>query len=112
MGDAGHGLVDTEELITVTVHADGLVGHGYAHTIGHGGRAIKALIDHDLAPLPHGEDATDVRGCWDKMWQRLLYVGRGGVASFAIAAVNIALWDLRGVREEKPRASSTRGSPV
>ena len=33
---------------------------------------------------------------------RLLYVGRGGLASFAIAAVDVALWDLRGVREDKP----------
>jgi L-alanine-DL-glutamate epimerase-like enolase superfamily enzyme len=36
------------------------------------------------------------------MWQRLLYVGRGGLASFAIAALDIALWDLRGLRERKP----------
>jgi L-alanine-DL-glutamate epimerase-like enolase superfamily enzyme len=36
------------------------------------------------------------------MWHRLLYVGRGGLASFAIAAVDIALWDLYGLREQKP----------
>jgi L-alanine-DL-glutamate epimerase-like enolase superfamily enzyme len=36
------------------------------------------------------------------MWQRLLYVGRGGLAAFAIAAVDIALWDLYGLREQKP----------
>jgi L-alanine-DL-glutamate epimerase-like enolase superfamily enzyme len=36
------------------------------------------------------------------MWQRLLYVGRGGLASFGIAAVDIALWDLYGLREQKP----------
>jgi L-alanine-DL-glutamate epimerase-like enolase superfamily enzyme len=36
------------------------------------------------------------------MWQRLLYVGRGGLASFAIAAVDVALWDLYGVREVRP----------
>jgi L-alanine-DL-glutamate epimerase-like enolase superfamily enzyme len=31
-----------------------------------------------------------------------LYVGRGGLASFAIAAVDVALWDLYGMREHKP----------
>lgn len=102
MGDAGHGFIDSEELITLKLHAEGLVGHGYSYTIGRGGRAVKALIDHDLAPLLVGQDANDIRGLWDLMWQRLLYVGRGGLVSFAIAAADIALWDLRGLREGKP----------
>jgi hypothetical protein len=29
MGDAVHGLLDTEELIMLTLRADGLVGNGY-----------------------------------------------------------------------------------
>jgi L-alanine-DL-glutamate epimerase-like enolase superfamily enzyme len=102
MGDAGHGAIDTEELITLELHAEGLTGHGYAYTIGRGGRAVRSLIDDDIAPLILGQDATDIHGLWDLMWQRLLYVGRGGLASFAIAAVDVALWDLRGVRERKP----------
>jgi L-alanine-DL-glutamate epimerase-like enolase superfamily enzyme len=102
MGDAGHGAIDSEELITLEVHAEGLTGHGYAYTIGRGGRAVRSLIDDDIVPLILGQDATDIRGLWDLMWQRLLYVGRGGLASFAIAAVDVALWDLRGVRERRP----------
>jgi L-alanine-DL-glutamate epimerase-like enolase superfamily enzyme len=101
-GDAGHGLLDTEELITVEVHAGGLVGHGYAYTIGRGGKAVRALIDEDLAPLLVGQAAEDVERLWERMWRGLLYVGRGGLAAFAIAAVDIALWDLRGLREGKP----------
>ena len=102
MGDAGHGAIDSEELITVTVRADGIAGEGYAYTIGRGGRGVKAVIDHDLAPLLEGRDADDVEGLWKLMWGRLLFVGRGGLAAFAIGAVDIALWDLRGVREGKP----------
>ncbi len=102
MGDAGHGAIDTEELITLELHAEGLVGHGYAYTIGRGGRAIRSLVDDDIAPLILGQDATDIRALWDLMWQRLLYVGRGGLAAFAIAAVDVALWDLQGAREGKP----------
>jgi L-alanine-DL-glutamate epimerase-like enolase superfamily enzyme len=102
MGDAGHGAIDSEELIGVQVHAGGLTGHGYAYTIGRGGRAVQSLIDRDIAPLVLGRDAGDIDALWSLMWQRLLYVGRGGLASFAIAAVDIALWDLRGLREQKP----------
>jgi L-alanine-DL-glutamate epimerase-like enolase superfamily enzyme len=102
MGDAGHGAIDSEELITLEIHAEGLAGHGYAYTIGRGGRAVRSLIDDDIGPLILGQDATDIRSLWDLMWQRLLYVGRGGLTSFAIAAVDVALWDLRGLRERKP----------
>jgi L-alanine-DL-glutamate epimerase-like enolase superfamily enzyme len=102
MGDAGHGDIDTEELITLNLHAGGLTGHGYFYTIGRGGRAVRSLIDDDIVPMILGQDATDIQALWDLMWQRLLYVGRGGLASFAIAAVDVALWDLRGVREDKP----------
>jgi L-alanine-DL-glutamate epimerase-like enolase superfamily enzyme len=100
--DAGHGAIEREELVTLELHADGLVGQGYAYTIGRGGRAIQALIEHDLRPLLVGRSAEDVEALWTLMWQRLLYVGRGGLASFAIAAVDIALWDLRGLRAGQP----------
>jgi L-alanine-DL-glutamate epimerase-like enolase superfamily enzyme len=110
VGDAGHGAIESEELITVRVAADGLVGHGYAYTIGRGGRAIQALIEHDLAPLLLGHPADDVEQLWELMWRRLLYVGRGGLASFAIAALDIALWDLRGLRTGRPLYALLGGS--
>ncbi|MEA2573195.1 MAG: hypothetical protein QOH93_493 [Chloroflexia bacterium] len=111
MGDAGHGFIDSEDLITVKVRAEGLEGHGYAYTIGRGGRAVRALIDYDIAPLLQGRDASDIQGLWALMWQRLLFVGRGGVAAFSIAAVDIALWDLYGLREQKPLYSLIGAEP-
>jgi L-alanine-DL-glutamate epimerase-like enolase superfamily enzyme len=101
-GDAGHGVLDHEELITVTVRAGGLTGHGYTYTIGRGGHGVKAVIDHDLAPLLAGRDPSDIAGLWEEMNQRLLYVGRGGLTAFAVAGIDVALWDLRGVAEEHP----------
>ncbi|MCL4467172.1 MAG: mandelate racemase/muconate lactonizing enzyme family protein [Chloroflexi bacterium] len=102
MGDALHGTMDCEELIMTKVYADGLVGHGYSYTIGRGGRAIRALVEHDLAPLLLGRDPQPVESLWAEMWRALHYVGRGGLASFAIAALDVALWDLRGLRAGRP----------
>jgi L-alanine-DL-glutamate epimerase-like enolase superfamily enzyme len=95
-GDAGHGVLTVEELILVEVAADGLTGLGYAYTIGRGGRAIQALLEHDLNELLVGREIDDPAAVWRQLWSGLLYVGRGGLTSFAIAALDVALWDLRG----------------
>ncbi len=94
--DAKHGDHTHFELVTATVHlSDGSQGTGYTYTGGKGGRAIKAMVKHDLAPFLLGRDAGDVETLYDAMQWHVHYVARGGIASFAISAVDIALWDLR-----------------
>ena len=66
--------------------ADGSEGTGYTYTGGKGGHAILAMIEHDLAPALLGKEGSDIAGISDFMEWHLYYVGRGGVASFAIAA--------------------------
>lgn len=98
--DAKHGDHTHFELVTVTVTlADGSAGTGYTYTGGRGGRAIAAVIEHDLAPFLQGRDGCDVEALYEAMQWHMHYVARGGIASFAISAVDIALWDLRGKRE-------------
>lgn len=103
MQDARHGLQTFYELVTAEIEtSDGQTGVGYTYTIGTGGHATKAMIDHDLAPMLIGHDADDIDTLYDEMQSRLHYVGRGGIASFAISAIDIALWDLRGLRQNLP----------
>lgn len=95
--DAKHGDHTHFELVTVTIGlSDGSEGTGYTYTGGKGGFSIAAMIEHDLAPLLIGKDASDVEGLYDAMQWHVHYVARGGIASFAISAIDIALWDLRG----------------
>jgi L-alanine-DL-glutamate epimerase-like enolase superfamily enzyme len=99
LSDAKHGEHTHFELVTVTVRLDdGNEGTGYSYTGGRGGAAILAMVRHDLAPWLLGRDASDVEALNDAMQWHVHYVGRGGIASFAISAVDIALWDLRGKR--------------
>ncbi|WP_372570498.1 mandelate racemase/muconate lactonizing enzyme family protein [Ruegeria jejuensis] len=101
--DAKHGDHHFFELITVTVRlADGSEGTGYTYTGGKGGHAIVAMIDHDLAPFLIGQQAENVEDLYEAMQWHVHYVARGGIASFAISAVDIALWDLRGKRTGQP----------
>ncbi len=96
MTDARHGDHTHFELITVTVDlTGGLQGTGYTYTGGRGGQAVLAMIKQDLTPLLMGRDGSDPEQLHDEMQAHVHYVGRGGIASFAISAVDIALWDAR-----------------
>ena len=101
--DAKHGDHTHFELVTATIGlSDGSTGTGYTYTGGKGGRAILAMIEHDLAPFLVGRDGADVEALYEAMQWHVHYVARGGIASFAISAVDIALWDLRGKRTGAP----------
>lgn len=103
MTDAKHGAHTHFELVTVTIRtADGHEGTGYTYTGGKGGHAILAIIEHELIPFLDGQDAADIDNIYDGMWWHIHYVGRGGITAFAMSAVDIALWDLRGRREGLP----------
>ncbi|MEM1108409.1 MAG: mandelate racemase/muconate lactonizing enzyme family protein [Planctomycetota bacterium] len=101
--DAKHGTHTCFELITATVNlADGSSGTGYTYTGGRGGRSIAALIEHDLAPGLIGRDGSEIAEINDGMEWHIHYVGRGGIASFAISAIDIALWDAKAKRADQP----------
>ena len=103
MSDAKHGDHTHFELVTVTITTeDGHSGTGYTYTGGGGGRACLAMVNHDLRSFLLGQAATAVEALYDAMQWRVHYVARGGIASFAISAIDIALWDLRGRREGQP----------
>ena len=103
LSDSRHGYIRDFELVTVTIESDnGLQGVGYTYTGGYGGRAIASLVKDDLIPLLLGEESTAIESLWEKMWWRVHYVGRGGAAVFAIAAVDIALWDMKSKMAELP----------
>ena len=101
--DAKHGSHSHFELITATIQLnDGSEGTGYTYTGGVGGHAIAAMIENDLTPFLIGKNAEDVEGLYDAMQWHVHYVARGGIASFAISAIDIALWDIRGKRSGQP----------
>ena len=103
MADAKHGTHTDFELIVVSIYLrDGSMGTGYTYTCGKGGHAIKMMIEKDFEPYLIGLDGTDVEGIYEFCEWHIHYVGRGGIASFAISAIDIALWDIRCRNAEQP----------
>ncbi|MDC0738841.1 mandelate racemase/muconate lactonizing enzyme family protein [Cognatishimia sp. SS12] len=103
LSDAKHGDHTHFELVTTTIHLDdGTSGTGYTYTGGKGGQAIKAMIRYDLSGFLVGQSPENVEALYEGMQWHVHYVGRGGIASFAISALDIALWDLRGKKSGLP----------
>jgi len=94
--DASHGDHTHFELILCHIRTDdGIDGVGYTYTGGKGGRAIASLIKHDLGPAITGQNAVNVENITDNLLHSHHYIGRGGLLSFAVSAIDIALWDIR-----------------
>jgi len=109
--DAKHGDHTHFELVTATIRmSDGSEGTGYTYTGGKGGRAIAAMITHDLTPFLIGKDGRDIAALYDAMQWHVHYVARGGIASFAISAVDIALWDAHCKRAGQPLWKAAGGA--
>jgi len=53
------------------------------------------LIDRVLSPIVLGRDAMSIPEIWSDMIRKVRNMGRPGIASTAIAAVDAALWDLK-----------------
>lgn len=103
LSDAKHGDHFHFELVTTTITLeDGSEGTGYTYTGGKGGHAIKAMIDYDFKDFLIGLDATNVEEINEELRWHIHYVGRGGIDSFAISAVDIALWDIRCKKAGQP----------
>jgi L-alanine-DL-glutamate epimerase-like enolase superfamily enzyme len=65
------------------------VGYTYADT------GTARLIEDKLAEVVEGQDALDVPACWAAMLHEIRNLGRPGIVSTAISAVDAALWDLK-----------------
>jgi L-alanine-DL-glutamate epimerase-like enolase superfamily enzyme len=79
--------------------AGGLEGWGFTGTHADlaSDRLIAACIRDCYAPLLAGEDAAQIQRLWHRLARApaLQWVGRAGITQLALAAVDVALWDLR-----------------
>jgi L-alanine-DL-glutamate epimerase-like enolase superfamily enzyme len=89
---------DSTTLVLVEMTAGGKRGLGYTYADAATGRLIKDM----LAPVVHGRNAMDVPECWAAMVHSIRNLGRPGISSMAISAVDVALWDLKACLLDVP----------
>ncbi len=78
-------------MVLVEATAGGKVGLGYSYA----DTATATLIRDLLTGIVIGRDAMAVTGCWAAMTHSIRNLGRPGIVSMAISAVDNALWDLK-----------------
>nr|WP_240796312.1 enolase C-terminal domain-like protein [Streptomyces sp. RFCAC02] len=80
---------DSTTIVVARVRAGSVTGLGY--TYAHA--ACVPLIDGMLADIVRGTDVLDVPAAWERMRGAIRNLGRPGLVSCALSAVETALWD-------------------
>ncbi|MCY3618435.1 MAG: hypothetical protein F4Z00_00205 [Acidimicrobiaceae bacterium] len=81
------------EVVCVATASDGTYGVGMTSQAG----PVVPIINDFLAPMLAGEPALATEKLWNMMMRSANSAfGAAGIASFAVSAVDLALWDLKG----------------
>jgi L-alanine-DL-glutamate epimerase-like enolase superfamily enzyme len=89
---------DRTTLVLVQVEGGGRTGLGYTYA----DTATAGLIRDTLAEIVEGMDALSPNAAYRQMWRKIRNLGRPGICSMAISAVDCALWDLKARLLELP----------
>ena len=87
-------------LVLAEVQGGGKTGIGYTYA----DASLPKLIESVLAPAILGGDVMDGSAAWMAMQRAVRNLGRSGLASCAISAVDVALWDLKARLLDLPLA--------
>jgi L-alanine-DL-glutamate epimerase-like enolase superfamily enzyme len=76
----------------------GITGWAYSSfgMIGGGPKVVQTILETELKPVLVGKDPAFPKRLRADMWRAVEYHGVQGVASFALAAADVALWDILG----------------
>src|SRR5262249_17381003 len=94
--------VDAIDFVILELKTDNdLFGYGLGYTVGPGSSAIKSLLEDGCAKHVIGQDPSDFRAVQLSVGHYLHRAGHG-IGSCAMAAIDIALWDLVGKHRQLP----------
>lgn len=82
---------NSTSLVVARATGGGKSGLGYTYA----DAATANLIADTLAKTIVGQDAMSIASCWAAMVRSIRNLGRPGISSMAISAVDSALWDLK-----------------
>lgn len=91
---------DATTMVTVHIEAGGEKGFGYSYTAAGAVPVIRGKLGEKILGL----NAFDIPRCWSRMTTEIRNMGESGIARMAVAAVEVALWDLKAKLLDLPLA--------
>jgi L-rhamnonate dehydratase len=85
----------------VEVETDsGIIGHGFTAITEED--VVAQIVNGVAAPAICGDDPLAHEKLWDKLYWTLMPRGQTGYAAHALAAIDVALWDIKGKAFRQP----------
>jgi L-alanine-DL-glutamate epimerase-like enolase superfamily enzyme len=91
--------------VVLRIHTDaGITGWASSSfgNRGEGARVVQSILEYEVKPVIMGKDPAFPRRIRSDLWKAMNYQGVTGVAQFALAATDIALWDILGKNARLP----------
>ena len=106
----GSGITAVDVIVVSLEDSEGETGLGFSYVLGGGGATVKATADDLLARFVAGEACVPPEALWRRLAGSLNRVGRG-IGYVAIAAIDVAAWDLHARAAEMPLYAALGGVP-
>ncbi len=104
----GSGISSVDVIVATLEDSEGVEGTGFSYVLGGGGDAVAAMARDLLERFVANEGILPPQALWRRLAGSLNRLGRG-VGYLAIAAIDLAMWDLHAKRLGVPLAVALGG---
>ena len=110
-GPTGGSGITTVDVIVVEIEdSQGTIGNGFSYVLGGGGKIVRAATREMLDRFVVGQHIVPPQALWLTLAASLNRLGRG-IGYLAIAAIDVAMWDLYSKRLGVPLYTALGGTP-
>jgi len=106
----GSGITAVDVIVVDIEDSDGVTGTGFSYVLGGGGRTVTMAASDMLDRFVTGQKIVPPQALWRQLAGSLNRLGRG-VGYLAIAAIDVAMWDLHSKRLGMPLYAALGGVP-
>ncbi len=107
----GSGITSVDVVVADLEDDDGHTGTGFSYVLGGGGHGVAAIAQDMLARFVEGADSVPPQVLWRRLAGSLNRLGRGS-GYVAMAAIDVAMWDLHARQRGVSLATAMGGVPV
>ena len=106
----GSGITSVDVIVCDLEAGDGYAGTGFSYVLGGGGEQVAAMAQTMLERFVAGKEIAAPQALWRTLAGSLNRLGRGS-GYLAIAAIDVAAWDLHAKRQDVPLGVAMGGAP-